>query len=132
MSVEIREISEKEIWVEKCKVELGDDGIFYQSLAGDIDEEIVAALQKAFLKLINLVNGDIIAFVDLSESGMQYSKARKKAIAGFEQMKIKKIALYGVHPVAKVIANFFMSAANNDKVRMFNSKEKALEWLASN
>jgi len=42
--------------------------------------------------------------------------------------KIRKIAIWGLSPVARVIASFVMGISKKD-IRFFNSEEKALSWL---
>ena len=46
-----------------------------------------------------------------------------------ENEKIGKVALFGLHPVARVIAAFIMGITRKKDMRFFKSKEEALAWL---
>ena len=46
-----------------------------------------------------------------------------------ELEKIGKIAMFGMHPVARVVASFVMGVTNKEDMRFFKSKEDALLWL---
>jgi len=46
-----------------------------------------------------------------------------------ERKKVNKAALIGLHPVARVLASFFIGFAKNRRTRFFKSKEEALLWF---
>ena len=47
----------------------------------------------------------------------------------FENEQNEKIALFGIHPVARVIASFVMGATKKKDIRFFKSREEAFLWL---
>ena len=47
----------------------------------------------------------------------------------FEDEKIGKVALFGLHPVARVIASFVMGVTKKEDMRFFRTKEEALAWI---
>jgi len=46
-----------------------------------------------------------------------------------EYEKTGKVAVFGLHPVARVIASFVMGVSKNKDMRFFKAKEEALAWL---
>ncbi len=40
-----------------------------------------------------------------------------------------KVALFGLHPVARVVASFFMGATKKKDMRFYKTRGEALAWL---
>ena len=40
-----------------------------------------------------------------------------------------KVAMFGIHPVAMVIASFVTNITKKNEMRFFKTKEEALEWI---
>ena len=128
--VEIKQISEREIWVGECKVYLGDDGIIYDIAEGNRnDKELALGIKEAVLKLSNLYEKKMNLFVDLNFAPQPSSEARKVYQSIAEHDKIGKIAMFGLHPVARVLAAFIMGVSKKKDTRFFKTKEEALAWL---
>lgn len=119
----------REIWVGKSRFYFGEDNILYETIVGDVDEKIALAMKEAADKLRNLVEGDTCVLVDLEKAGRQTAKARIIGIKALEEEKLKKIALLGTHPVAKIIASFVIGFTKKKGIRFFSSREEALKWL---
>ena len=84
---------------------------------------------EATLKLMNMVEGKVNLFIDLSRTGLATSESRKIGKRRFELEKIGKVAMFGMHPVARVLASFVMGVTKKEDMRFFKSKDKALSWL---
>lgn len=123
--VEIRQISDKEIWIGENRYYLDEDNILYITPVGKLDEKIALAVKEACLKLMNMVEGKIKVFVDLNKAGEHSSKARKIVREISENEKVGKTAVFGIHPVARVIASIGM----REDMCFFKTKEEALAWL---
>ncbi len=123
------EIIEREIWIGESSLLLGEDNIIYQTIVGKIDEKDAIAFQDASEKLRSLVKGKVNALVDLSRAGKPTPKAREIGRKRLENEDIGKIALFGQHPVARVIASFIMGVTRKKDMRFFRTKEEALAWL---
>ena len=67
--------------------------------------------------------------IDLNKAGMPSSGARKIGRKAFENEKVGKIAIFGLHPVARIIASFVMGVTRKEDLRFFKTKEEALAWL---
>lgn len=120
---------EREILVGENRLYLDGDNILYITVIGDTDEKIATAMRDASFKLFNLVDGKVNAFVDLNKAGRQSAKARKIGKETFEHEKNRKIAIFGLHPVARVIASFVMGVTKKKDIQFFKTEEEALDWL---
>ena len=127
--VEIKQVSEREIWVGESRFYLGEDNILYETVVGEQTERMATEMRKVTEKLQNIVDGKVNVLIDLNEAGTPSSGARKIGQEAFENEKVGKIALFGLHPVARVIASFVMGVTRKKDIRFFKTKEKALTWL---
>ena len=120
---------EREIWVGKSRLSLGEDNILYLTVVGIVDEKTVSAIIVAILKIRGKMEGKIDLLVDITEAGKPLPGARKIGKEWLEDEKIGKVAIFGTHPVARVIASFFMGISQKKDMRFFKTKEEALAWL---
>ena len=123
------EEKEREIWIGENRVYLGEDNILYVTLSGEVDEETEIEINEACYKLLNMIEGKVKTLIDLNKAGKTSPGARKRQREISEHEKIGRVALCGMHPVARVVASFVMGVSSNKDMRFFNSKEEALAWL---
>jgi hypothetical protein len=57
------------------------------------------------------------------------AKARRFGKTGFEKEETGKVALIGMHPVARVLASFVIGMTRKEDLRFFKTEEEALAWL---
>jgi hypothetical protein len=127
--MEIKQISEREIWLGESRFYLDEDNILYENIVGEFDEKRALMAKDVVLKLMNMVNDKINIFIDLNNAGHQTSKARKIGQEMFEHEINKKIALFGMNPISRVIGSFVIGVTGKKDIRFFKSKEDALSWL---
>jgi hypothetical protein len=120
---------DREIWVGKNRLYLGEDNITYFFLVGEHDENTARACGDAFLKLINMGEGKVNALGDLNKTGKQSPEARKVWKEVSEHEKVGKLALIGMHPVARVLASFVQGVTKKKDMLFFKTKEEAMAWL---
>ena len=120
---------DREIWIGESRVYLGEGNIICMAIVGDIDENTVIALWNASREMGSKVEGNARIFIDLTRAGRPSSKARRIGQQRLEDKGIGKVAILGMHPVARVIASFMMGVTRKKDMRFFRSKEKALAWL---
>ncbi len=120
---------EREIWVGENRLYLGEDNIIRITIVGELDEETQIRINDAGYKLMNTVGGKMHALVDNNKAGKMSPGARKRQAEISEYEKTGKVALFGLHPVARVIASFFMGISRNKDMRFFKTEEEALAWL---
>ncbi|MBE3122383.1 MAG: STAS/SEC14 domain-containing protein [Thermoplasmata archaeon] len=78
---------------------------------------------------MNMVKGKVNILVDLNQFGKASPESRKifKEISEYE--KTGKVAIFGTHPVARVLASFVMGITKKKDMRFFKTKEEAYAWL---
>jgi len=127
--VEIKQVNEKEIWVGENRLYLGEDNILYETLVGEQDEKIVLAVHEASNKLRSTVQEKVNILVDLNKTGKPSPGVRKAGQEMLEDERIGKTALFGLHPVARVLAAFVLGITRKKDARFFKTEEEALAWL---
>jgi hypothetical protein len=127
--VEIKQVSEREIWVGENRSYLSEDNILHEIIVGDIDEKMAVELMKVGDKLRSIAEGEVDILVDLNRAGKPTPEARKLGSKRFDKEGTRKVAIIGMHPVARVIASFVMGISKNKEMRFFKKKEDALVWL---
>ncbi len=120
---------ERESWVGENRLYLGEDNIIRITIVGELDEEAQTSINDAGYELMNMVEGKMHALIDLNRAGKTSPGARKRQVEISEYEKTEKVALFGLHPVARVIASFFMGISQNQNMRFFKTEEEALTWL---
>ena len=96
---------------------------------GELDEETQIGINEAGYKLMNTVEGKVHALIDLNKAGKVSPGARKRQVEISGHEKTAKVALFGLHPVARVVASFFMGISRNKDMRFFKTEKEALAWL---
>lgn len=127
--VEIKYISENEILIGENKTNLIDGNIIHVKTFGDQTNEIAKAQLKLNTQLFNIIEGDAYFLIDLNESGKNTPEARDIWNQLGDHDKVKKVAIFGIHPVARVIASFVMRTSNKKNRGFFKTKEEALKWI---
>jgi hypothetical protein len=123
------ENKDREIRVGENRLYLGEDNVLYVTIFGEVDEKIAIALKEADLKFKNMVEEKYDVLADLNKSGKHSSESRKIWKEMTEHDKTGKVAIFGMHLVARVIASFVMGVSKKKDMRFFKTKEEALLWL---
>ena len=91
--VEIKQVGEREMWVGKNRLYLGEDNINYITpFSGYMDEKWAIEASQASLRLMNMVQSKVNCFIDLNKAGQQSSGARKIWKEWSENEKTGKVA----------------------------------------
>ena len=125
----MKDKKDREIRIGKNRLYLGEDNIQNITIMGEVDEKMEIRINEACYKLMNMVEGKVNTLVDLNKAGKTSPGARMRQKEISEHEKVGKVALFGLHPVAKVLASFFMGISKNKDMRFFKTKEEALAWL---
>ncbi len=122
---------DREIQVGENRFYFGKDGIMYVEIVGDLDSTFALAMKNAYLKLLSCVNEKVNILVDNSRTGKPSQESRKIFNELIKHEQIGKIAVFGLNPVARVIASFVLGNARNLNSKIFKMKADALEWLSN-
>ena len=123
------ENKDREIQIGENRLYLGEDNVLYIAIFGEVDEKIAIAIKEADLKFKNMVEEKYDVLADLNKSGEHSSESRKIWKEMTEHDKTGKVAIFGMNPVARVIASFVMGVSQKKDMRFFKTKEEALAWL---
>ena len=124
------EENNREIMIGKNRLYLDENNILNMTLVGELNEKLVINLINAIQQLENMVEGKVSILTDINKAGIQSVKARKLLKEQSEKSeKAGKIAVYGLHPVARVIASFFINITRKKDIHFFKSQKEALIWL---
>lgn len=127
--VEIKQVSEREIWVGESRFYLGEDNILHDTIVGEQNETAATEMLKVIDKFFELVDRKMNIIIDLNKTGRPSSGARKTAQQVLQNEKIGKVAFFGLHPVARVIASFVIGNVTKKDIHFFKTEEEALAWL---
>ena len=120
---------EREICIGENRFYLSDNNMLYITIVGDVDKETAIACKNATDKLYEMIEGKVHILIDINKAGKQSSEARKIGVEKFDDRKVGKVALFGLHPVARVLASFVMNVSKNKNMRFFKTTEEAIAWI---
>ena len=123
------EEKEREIQVGENKIYLREDNIISLDIVGEIDEDKAKNICAASLKFMKMLEGKVHTLVNNNKAGKQTAQARKIFREFVKHDRYGKCAIFGAHPVARVIASFFIGVTGVKDSRFFKTKEEALVWL---
>jgi hypothetical protein len=128
LKIEFRQINDKEFWIAENHTFL-ENNIIYVIAIGLQTDEIALEHLKVHKILVNQVQGKVNYLIDLNKAGKSTPNARKVWQKVSEDPDTNKVALFGIHPVARVLASFVMSVSNKKDMLFFKTKEDGLKWL---
>ena len=123
---------ENKVWIDK-------EGIINLKITKPVFTE--DDFDKMLARIIEMVEsvpvGKRKALVDLTLEKVftvgQRTRIRKKGVEAlkenFKKLGLEKVALFTGSVTVKVIMSFMVTAAGIDNVRVFGTKEEALNWL---
>ena len=120
---------DKEFTIGRSRVYLGDDDIIHGIFEGDVNAETATKIGESILKLSKHVEGKVNILNDINKTGNPSTEARKILQKYIIHEKIGKVAIFGMHPVARIIASFFIGVTKKKDIQFFKTKEEAVKWL---
>jgi len=96
---------------------------------GDQSDALANVQQKVCKEMAGRVNDKINYLIDLNGAGKSSHHARKTWQMLSESKKTYKVAVFGMHPVARVLAAFVMGASSKKEMSFFKTREEAVLWL---
>jgi len=123
-------IGEREYLVGETRAMLMDNHIIKVEVVGPQPTEDAYALYNATRRLEKLVSGKVSYLIDLNRAGKNSPEASRLWKRATEEKNVYKVAQFGLHPVARVLASFVNSLnSNNHNIRFFSSMEEGLQWI---
>jgi len=127
--LKIKQISATEIWNGENRSTLRDGNIIHVIAKGE--QTLQSSLQQLEANHIfsASLTGKVSFLIDLNQAGKNSPEARMIWKQTGEHENTFKIAMYGLHPVARVIASFAIGISKNPNQRFFKTEEEALAWI---
>ncbi len=125
----MRQISDTEFWVGESKSKLIDQNIIHVIAVGDQTKETSNLQLIINDKIMRHITGKINFLIDLNSASKNSVEARQIWKRISEQETTNKVAMFGLHPVARVLASFAMGVSNSNNQRFFKTKEEAMSWI---
>jgi len=118
-----------EIRIGEHKLQLDTDKIIHITPVGDVNANEGAVIVRGVFNLIHKAGGNVNIIGNLNKAGKPSSKTRKIGIEMFQDSRINKVALFGLHPVARIIASFIIGGSIKKDIRFLKTEAEALSWL---
>lgn len=128
-NVEIKRISDIEYCVGENRTKLIHGNVIFVTARGEQTDEIAIEQQKIDKQLSKVAMRSIKYLIDLNNCGKNSPKARATWKRLADDENTLQVALFGMHPVARVVASFVMTVSKKNNQRFFKTKEEALKWL---
>jgi hypothetical protein len=124
-----QQISETEFTIGENRISLLDNSTIYIEAIGEQTDEHAREISKLYKKIYSDVQGKLKQLVNLNHSGKSSPKARQVYEEMNNHERTYKVAVFGIHPVARVLAAFVTGLTRKKNIEFFSNKEDALEWL---
>jgi hypothetical protein len=131
MSQEIKwiKIGENEFQIGETKISILENSIIYIDAIGDQSAEYAQILREHYKEVFARIPGKAHQLVNLNQGGKSSPEAREVYKEINEYENCDKVAVFGMHPVARVLASFVMAITNKSDVKFFSTKDEAIAWL---
>jgi hypothetical protein len=128
--MEIERKNENEYWIGENRTVLCCKNIIHVTTVGEQTEEIASLTKELHLKLFDLVEGKINFLIDVNRCGKNSHQARLAWNELSEKDKTNKVAVFGLNPVARLLASFVFGFSSKKNQRFFSTEEEARAWIA--
>ncbi len=125
MSTEVRYVDNNKIIIHD-----GHFIVYHVTTIGEQTDEIAYTHYRMVTELLQNSDKKIQFLIDLNQCGKNSPKARDtwRALSNLDQTD--KVAIFGIHPVAKMLASFVMGKLKRmNKYHFFLTEEEAWDWL---
>ena len=127
--IQVSRLSENEFLVGTNRTALIEENIIHVIAKGEQTDELAVAQEEVNRRLTEKSNQKIYYLIDLNECGKNSRKAREVWLNLAEDENTENVAIFGLHPVAKVIASFVTGISKRKNQKFFKTKEEAIGWL---
>ena len=118
-----------EYWIGETRNALYDNNLFVVDAIGTATDEMAVEARDKANALLSSATGKCRILVDINRAGKQSPKSRRIMQEFCHHPNVSKIAVFGFHPVARVVASFIMGMTGNETIRFFKTEDQARAWL---
>ncbi len=127
--IKVTQLSPDKYLVGNNETSLIESNIIYVIAKGEQTDELAEKQAEINAILIHKAGGKISYLINLNDCGKNSPGARTKWRDLSEEEETDKVAIFGMHPVAKVLASFVMKVSRKKNQQFFYMKDEALNWL---
>lgn len=114
------------------KVFLGNDGFIHNVFHGDQTKEGIQRMGqelRAVIQQLRQQNKPVLILSDLHDVGKQNLSVRKAGYDLIVGLDFDRVAMFGANRLIAAVAHFVTKAAGRSRIKYFNTKEEANQWL---
>ncbi len=126
---DIVQVSRREYCIGENRAWLYDEHIICVEVVGQQSTEAALAVYRATRHLEKQIAGKVSYLIDLNKAGKNSPEASRLWKRAAEEKQVYRVAQFGLHPVAKVLASFVNSLTSRRNIQFFNSMEEGLRWI---
>jgi hypothetical protein len=123
-------VTDREYQIGPNQVKLTQGNLVYIRAVGPQTQSMANDLINLYKQFYQEINMPMNFIIDLNEAGKNSPEARKAWKVVTEDILTSKVALVGIHPVARVLAGFVMSVTGRNKLQFFSTIDQAISWLS--
>jgi len=127
--IEWQKISGNEFRVGENRISILKDSVLLIEVIGEQTDEHAKVILENYKEIFNNIPGKVKQLVNLNKSGKSSHTSRMLFKELNENELTDKVAVYGVHPVARILAAFVIDITNKKNIRFFSNETDALSWL---
>ncbi len=124
-----QKIGDREYLLGENRIQILEDSIVYVEVVGEQTDEHAELIRKNVHIIAQSLPGKMRQLINLNNSGKSSPKCRELFKQLNEENISDRVAVFGMHPVARVLAIFVTGVTQQKHVRFFTNKEEALNWL---
>lgn len=127
-----QKIGDREYLLGENRIHILEDSIVYVEVVGEQTDDYAELIQENIHIIAQSLPGKMRQLVNLNNSGKTSPKCRELFKQMNEENFSERVAVFGMHPVARVLAIFVTGFTQQKHVRFFTNKEEAISWLRQN
>lgn len=127
--IEVLQLDEGKFRINNNIVEFLNNNVVYVQVYGAQTNELSQAHLQFFYDQTAKGNVAHYYLIDLNKAGKSTPDARKVWQQLSEEPTTKKVAVFGLHPVARVLASFVLGKVKRNANSFFKTQEEALAWI---
>lgn len=125
----LEQAGDREFKIGESRIKILDNKIISIESVGDLDDEMAKVYIELNRKMQEILGDRLFYMIDLNRAGKNSSGARKTWQELTELDTTIKVALFGLHPVARILASFVIGITSQKKNKFFRTEEEAISWL---
>lgn len=125
----LEQAGDREFKIGESRIKILDNKIISIESVGDLDDEMAKVYIELNRKMQEILGDRLFYMIDLNRAGKNSSGARKTWQELTELDITIKVALFGLHPVARILASFVIGITSQKKNKFFRTEEEAISWL---